>query len=82
MRDFQIEVSNGSAQAHVRFYVKLVDEDKGALVAAKEFSATVRAFNDSVEAGVDALKDAFALSSTKMMRWITSRRIIIADASE
>ena len=82
VRDFQIEVHKGSAQAHVRFYVKLVDEDKGALVAAKEFSATVRAHNDSVEAGVEALKDAFAASSTKMMRWITSRRIIVADAGE
>lgn len=82
VRDFQIEVSNRSAQAHVRFYVKLVDEDKGALVAAREFSATVRASNDSVEAGVEALKDAFGAASTKIMRWITSRRIIVADASE
>ncbi len=82
IRDFQIEVNKGAAQAHVRFYLKLVDEDKGALVAAKEFSATVRAQNDSVEAGVEALKDAFAASSANIMRWITSRRIIVADASE
>ena len=82
IRDFQIEVNNGSAQAHARFYVKLVDEDKGVLIAAKEFSATMRASNDSTKAGVEALKEAFAATSAKIMRWIISRRIVVADAGE
>jgi cholesterol transport system auxiliary component len=82
IRDFQVEVNGGSAQAHVRLNVKMVDEDRGQLVASREFSATVRAHNDGVEAGVDALKEAFSSVSTQIMRWIVSRRIIIADASE
>ncbi len=82
IRDFQIEVNNGAAQAHVRLFVKMIDEDKGQLVASREFSAQVRAHNDRVDAGVDALKEAFAAVSVKIMRWIVSRRIVIADASE
>lgn len=81
IRDFQVEVNNGSAQAHVRLYVKLVDEDKGVLVSAREFSAVSHAKNDSVDAGVDALKEAFTEVSVKIMRWIVSRRVVVTDAS-
>ncbi len=80
IRDFQVEVNHGTARAHIRLFVKLVDEDKGALVSSREFSATVRAVSDSTVAGVEALKNAFSAISIKIMRWLTSRRIIVADA--
>ena len=82
IRDFQVEVNGGVAQAHVRLFVKLVDEDKGIQVSAREFSASVNASNDRVEAGVEALKGAFAAASVKIMRWIVKTRIILADAGE
>lgn len=80
IRDFQIEVNHGSARAHVRLYVKMVDEDRGILVSAQEFSATSIASNDSVDAGVAALKEAFAATAVKIMRWIVTRRVVVADA--
>ena len=76
-----MEVNHGSARARVRLFLKLVDEDRGRLVSSKEFTATARARNDSVEAGVEALKNAFAGATVKIMRWIVSRRIVVADAS-
>ena len=82
IRDFQVEVNKGAARAHARFYVKLIDEDKGIVVASKEFSATAQARDDSVAAGVEALKEAFGAASIKIMRWITSRRIVVADARD
>ncbi len=80
LRDFQVEVQNKAARAHIRLFVKLVDEDRGLLVSSREFAATVRAGNDSVEAGVEAFRQAFAVVSKKMMRWIVSRRVVVADA--
>lgn len=82
VRDFQVEVNNGSAQANVRLYAKFVDEDKGVLVSAREFSAVARAQNDSVDAGVVSLKEAFSAVSVKIMRWIVSRRVIVSDADQ
>lgn len=82
IRDFQLEVNSGSTQAHVRLFVKLIDEDRGLLVASKEFSAVYRAHNDGVEAGVEALKEAFSATSIKIMRWLVARRIVMANAGE
>jgi cholesterol transport system auxiliary component len=81
IRDFQIEVSGGAAQANASAYVKVIDEDAGRLVSAQAFNATAPARNDSVEAGVEALQQAYNQLAVKIMRWVASRRIVVVDAS-
>jgi cholesterol transport system auxiliary component len=80
IRDFQVEVNNGSARARVRVYVKLIDEDAGVQVSSSEYTATAMAADDSVNAGVEALTAAFSQVSVKIMRWLVSRRISVVDA--
>lgn len=80
IRDFQIEVNGGAARANASAYVKVIDEDAGRLVSAQAFNATAPARNDSVEAGVEALQQAFAGLSVQIMRWVASRRIVVVDA--
>lgn len=82
IRDFQVEVNGALVQARIGLFVRLIDEDRGQLVASREFSAVVRAQNDSVGAGVYALGEAFSAISLKIMRWIVNRRIIIAEADQ
>jgi len=78
IRDFQIEV-NGTARAHARFYVKLINEERGELVASREFSAITHAANDSAEAGVDALNRAFEAAAAKILRWLVRRHVSAPD---
>ena len=78
IRDFQIEI-NGAVRAHARFYVKLIDEAHGDLVAAREFSAITRAANDGPEAGVDALNRAFEAAAAKILRWLVRQPATARD---
>ncbi|MCF6198573.1 MAG: ABC-type transport auxiliary lipoprotein family protein, partial [Hyphomicrobiaceae bacterium] len=75
IRDFQVEVHKGVAQAHIRLFVKLVDEDRGQLLASREFSATTHASSDKASDGVEALNQSYDVVAKKLMRWIVKRRI-------
>jgi len=79
IRDFQVEVNKRVAQAHIRLFVKLVDEDRGQLLASREFSDTSSAASDSPSDGVEALNQSYDMIAKKLMRWIVKRRIIVAN---
>ena len=76
IRDFQVEINKGRAQAHIRLFVKLVDEDRGEQLASREFSAAVPAASDRTGDGVEALNEAYDKVAIKLMRWIVKRRIV------
>ncbi len=82
IRDFQVEVNKGVAQAHIRLFVKLVDEDRGQLLASREFSARTHAASDRASDGVEALNRSYNAVAKKIMRWIAKRRIVIANVAE
>jgi cholesterol transport system auxiliary component len=82
IRDFQIEVNHGAARANARFFVKIVSDDRGELVAEREFSAASRAANAGVIAGVEALDRAFNAAALKIMRWLARLHVAPADNGE
>lgn len=74
IRDFQVEVMNGHAEAVVDLFAKLVDERNGVVIGTQRFSERVPAARDDVNAGVKALNDAFKKVALDMLAWTSRRR--------
>jgi cholesterol transport system auxiliary component len=74
IRDFQVNVLDGHAQASIDIYAKLVDERGGAVIATKRFTASAPATKDDVGSGVTALNGAFQQVATEMLNWTVRQR--------
>jgi cholesterol transport system auxiliary component len=74
LRAFQVEVSEGRAEAVVDVFVKLVDERSGVVIGTKRFVDRSPAVKDDVESGVRALNDAFHRISMELLNWTAHRR--------
>jgi cholesterol transport system auxiliary component len=73
IRDFQIEATQGGAQAVIDIYVKLVDERNNAVVTTRRFQSQTPAAGDSVEADINALNSAFQKVAVDIVSWVSRR---------
>ena len=77
IRAFQIEVNRGHAVAHVRLFVRVIDDNRGRVAASRLFVRKFPASNDTPGAGVQALNAAFQDVASRIVRWTvkTTRRL-------
>lgn len=75
IRDFQIDIDNGTSAADVDIFAKLVNNRTDEVVASRAFSARVPASSDSAKAGVAAMNQAFTEILQDAERWVASRRL-------
>jgi len=74
IRDFQVETSaNGTAEAVIDVYVKLVNEHNSAVVTAKRFQARQPAAGADSNAGIQALNTAFQQVVRDIVIWVSRR---------
>lgn len=83
VRSFQIEVAKeGGTAATVAIYARMINEKRGNVLAAKEFSARVPSGRDDPDNGVAALQTGFSRTTGQMVRWAASlRRRRLAEAN-
>jgi cholesterol transport system auxiliary component len=74
VRSFQIEVARGGGTAAVALYARMINEKRGNVLAAKEFSARVPSVRDDPDSGVAALQTGFNKVTSEMVRWAASFR--------
>lgn len=74
IRDFQINVSQGRAEAVVDVYVKLVDERNGVVIGTNRFSGQAPAHKDDAGAGVRALNSVFQKVAVDILSWTSRKR--------
>lgn len=75
LRAFQIEV-NGTPHAHVQLFVQMVNDRSGAVLASREFEASIPAPSDTAEQSVATLTKAFHSVVRDLTHWLVqaSRR--------
>ncbi len=69
LRDFQIELVDGSAQAAIRFTAKLFDRRSNRIVASQSFSEEAPAASSDVASATDAFTSALDLLMPKVVAW-------------
>ena len=69
LRDFQIELVNGSAQAAIRFSAKLFDRRSNRIVASRSFSEEAPAANSNVASAAEAFTNAIDQLMPKVVAW-------------
>ncbi len=74
IRDFQVEVQNGHAEALVDVYAKLVDERRGAVIGTSRFTERAPAAKDDVDSGVRALNQVFSKVAMDILSWTARKR--------
>jgi cholesterol transport system auxiliary component len=74
IRDFQVNMRDGHAEASIDIYAKLVSERNGSVIASKRFTATAPAVKDDAGSGVMALNEAFQRVAADMLAWTVSQR--------
>ncbi len=69
LRDFQIELVAGSAQAAIRFNAKLFDRRSNRIVASQAFSVEAAAAGSDVASAVEAFTSALDQLMPKVVAW-------------
>lgn len=72
IREFQVEVNNGHTAAVVTLFAKLAHEQRGKVVATREFSARIPVSSDDPGNGVAALQTGFNDVAREMVGWLAS----------
>lgn len=70
---FQVEVNSGSAEAHANLHVKVVDGQRGRIVASRAFEARVKTSPDDVGKMVVDLNQAFDSVLREMVPWVAKQ---------
>jgi len=76
IRAFQIEIEPGRVTAHIEMFIKLVDDKSQRTVSSKIFRTFVDARDNSTEAGIDALNEAFQNIVPKIVKWVGHVRVV------
>lgn len=71
---FQVEVNRGRATAYASLHVKLIDGQKGRVIASRGFESRVPSSADDVQVMVASLNKAFDASLREIVPWVASRR--------
>ena len=74
IREFQVQVDNGHADAVVTLFAKLIQEQRGKVIATKEFSSRSAASKDNPAAGVIALQAGFDQVTKDLVDWLASTK--------
>jgi cholesterol transport system auxiliary component len=74
MRSFNIEVTNGHAEAVVDIVVKIVNERRDRVIATRQFTVKAPAVKDDAVAGVSALNQAFDQVAGEVANWAAASR--------
>ena len=69
LRDFQIELVNGSAQAAIRFSAKLFDRRDNRIVASQSFNEEAPAVSSNVASAAEAFTSALDQLMPKVVAW-------------
>lgn len=69
LRDFQIELVDGSAQAAIRFTAKLFDRRSNRIIASQAFAETAPAENSKVASANEAFTTALNQVVPKVVAW-------------
>ncbi len=72
LRDFQIELVDGSAQAAIRFTAKLFDRRSNRIVGSQSFSEVAPAASSQVASAADAFTSAIDQLMPKVVAWTIS----------
>ena len=71
---FQVEVSQGDATAHVNLYVKLIDGQRGRMLASRAFDTRVPTSYNNAAVMVASLNEAFDSVMRDVVPWVASVR--------
>ncbi len=74
VREFQVDVDSGHAGAVVTLFAKLIQEQRGKVIATKQFSAQSAASKDDPATGVMALQSSFDEVAKDLIAWLSSAR--------
>ncbi|MEC9369601.1 MAG: ABC-type transport auxiliary lipoprotein family protein [Pseudomonadota bacterium] len=74
IQSFQVEVGSGSAEAHANLHVKVVDGQRGRIVASRSFESRVRTSPDDVNQMVASLNQAFDSVLREMVPWVAKQK--------
>lgn len=74
IQSFQVEVGSGSAEAHANLHVKVVDGQRGRIVASRSFESRVKTSPDDVGQMVVALNQAFDSVLREMVPWVAKQK--------
>ncbi len=72
IREFQVEVEKGSASAVVTLFAKLAQDQRGRVIATREFTARLPVASDDPANGVAALQTGFNDVTKELVGWLAS----------
>lgn len=75
VRAFQVDVGkDGQAKAHASLYVKVIDGEKGRMIASRAFETQVDTSATDVNAMVTDLNQAFDKTLREIVPWVAARK--------
>ena len=71
---FQVEVNQGDASAHINIYVKLIDGQRGRMLASRAFETRVPTSYNNASVMVASMNEAFDNVMRDIVPWVASVR--------